>query len=115
MCDISMSMSRTLNLIFIILTQFRSDSNILFKSDSDVTQMCFNSLCIITLKCVSSHLILQKFCSDLIQMWLKFISVSSVHHHIKMRFISSHFTEILLKSDSDVIQIYFSLICASSY
>ena len=41
-------------------------------------------LCIITLKCVSSHFILQKSCSDLTQMWLRFISVSSVLHHIKM-------------------------------
>ena len=42
-------------------------------------------LCIIMLKCISSHLILQTSCSNLTQMWLRFISVSSVLHHIKMR------------------------------
>ncbi len=71
-----------LHFVFFLL---RSDSDILFKSDSDVIQMCFNSLCIIMLKCVSSHFILQISCSDLTQMWLRFISVSSVLHHIKMR------------------------------
>ena len=64
---------------------FRSDSDISPKSDSDVTQMCFNFPCIITLKCVSSRLALQTSCSDLTQMWLRSILVSSVLHHIKMR------------------------------
>ncbi len=39
MCDVSMSISRTLSSIFIVSIQLRSDSDILFKFDSDVTQM----------------------------------------------------------------------------
>ncbi len=77
------------------LTQIlsRSDSDISFKSNSNVIQMCFNSLCIITLKCVSSRLTLQTSYSDLTQMWLKSILVSSVLHHIKMHLhqFLSHF------------------------
>ena len=57
----------------------------------------------------------QTSCLNLTQMWFRCISVSTVHHHVKMRLISSCFTEILLRSDSDVTQIYFSFICASSY
>jgi len=65
------------------LTQilFKSDLDISSKSDSDVTQMCFNFM----------------------------------HHHIKMHFVSSHFSDILLRFDSDVTQIYSSFICASSH
>ncbi len=98
------------------LTQIlsRSDSDISSKSDSDVTQMCFNFQCIITLKCVSSRLILQTSCSDLTQMWLRSILVSSVLHHIKMcshQFLSHfslHFQFFLISS------CFFSSSCRSS-
>ncbi len=59
--------------------------------------------------------LIQTFCLNLIQMWLKCILVSLMHHHVKMHLISFHSSNILLKSDSDVTQIYSSLICASSY
>jgi len=57
----------------------------------------------------------QTSCLNLTQMWLKFISVSSVHHHIKMRLILLHSSDILLRFDSDVTQIYSSFVCASSH
>ncbi len=70
-------------------------------------------LCIIMLKCVSSHLAFQIFCSNLIQMWLRFILVSSVLHHIKMCLhqFSSHFSlhlQFFLISSC-----FFSLFCKS--
>ena len=57
----------------------------------------------------------QTSCLNLIQMWLRCILVSSVHHHVKMRLVSSRSSDILLRSDSDVTQIYSSLVCASSH
>ena len=101
---------------YLNLTQilFRSDSNISFKSDSDVTQMCFNFLYIIMLKCVSYHFTLQTSCSNLTQMWLRFILISSVLHHIKMhlhQFLSCfnlYFQFFLVSS------CFFSLSCRSS-
>ncbi len=98
------------------LTQIlsRSDSNILFKSDSDVIQMYFNFLYIITLKCISSHFTLQTSCSKLTQMWLRFILASSVLHYIKMhshQFLS-HFN---LHLQFFLISSYFFLMfCKSS-
>ena len=82
-------------------------------------------MCIITLNCVSffSYLDLTQILfksdsdisfksdSDVIQMYFNF----TVHHHVKMRFISFHSSNILLRSDSDVTQIYSSFICASLY
>ncbi len=95
-----------------ILSRFNSD--ILFKSDSDVTQMYFNFLCIIMLKCVSSHLALQTSCSDLTQMWFRSILVSSVLYHIKMRshqfssYFNLHLQFFLISS------CFFLLSCRSS-
>ncbi len=76
--------------------------------------MCFNFLCIIMSKCVSSHLVLQTFCSDLIQMWLRFILVSSVLHHIKMHLhqFSSYFN--LCFQFFLVSSCFFSSSCRSS-
>jgi len=54
-------------------------------------------------------------CLNLIQMWLRFILVLLMHHHVKMYLISSYSSDILLRSDSDVTQIYSSFICASSH
>ncbi len=51
------------------------------KCDSDLFQ---SRLCIIMLKCILSRFTLQTSCSDLTQMWLRSILVSSVLHHIKM-------------------------------
>ncbi len=101
---------------YLDLTQIlsKSDSDISFKSDSNVIQMCFNFLCIIMLKCISFHLIFQillRFDSDIL---FKFISVSSVLHYIKMRshqFLSHfnlHFQFFLISS------CFFSLSCRSS-
>ncbi len=98
------------------LTQIllKSDSDISFKSDSDVIQMYFNSLCIITLKCVSSHLTFQTSCSDLTQMWLRFILVSFVLHHIKMHLhqFSSRFN--LCFQFFLISSCFFLLFCRSS-
>ena len=52
---------------------------------------------------------------NLIQMWLRFISVSFVHHHVKMHLISLCSSDILLRFNSNVTQIYSSFICASSH
>ena len=43
---------------------------------------------------------------NLTQMWFKCISVSSVHHHVKMHLISFHFSDILLRFNSDVTDHY---------
>ena len=50
-------------------------------------------------------------CLNLTQMWLRCILVSSVHHHIKLRFVFLLLrsdSDILFKSDSDVIQMCFN-------
>ena len=54
-------------------------------------------------------------CLNLTQMWLRFILVLLMHYHVKMHLISSYSSDILLRSDSDVTQIYSSFICASSH
>ncbi len=69
----------------------------------------FNSAQIWLRSCLD---LIQTSCLNLTQMWFKCISIS-VHHHVKMRFISFYSSDILLKSDSNVTQIYFSFICAS--
>ena len=102
------------------LTQIlsRSDSDILFKFDSDVIQMCFNiavhhhvKMCLIL-----SHFsdILLRSDSNVTQMWLRSILVSFVLHHIKMRshqfssYFSIHLQFFLISS------CFFSLSCRSS-
>ncbi len=75
------------------------------------------------LHCLNSAQIWLRSCLDLsqtshlnlTQMWFRSISVSSVHHHVKMRLVSLCSSDILLRSDSNVTQIYSSLICASSH
>ncbi len=57
----------------------------------------------------------QTFCLNLTQMWLKCILVSFIHHHVKMHFILSHSSDILLRFDLNMTQIYSSFICASLY
>ncbi len=46
-------------------------------------------------------------------MWLKSILISFAYHYIKMRFILFHFTEILLKFNLNMTQIYFNFIYTS--
>jgi hypothetical protein len=77
----------------------------------------------------------QTFCLNLTQMWLRCVLVSLMHHHVKMHFILLYIiilncissfscsdltqilfrfdSDILFKSDSDVIQMCFNF-CASS-
>ncbi len=86
----------------------------LISSRSDLTQMWLRSILVLLMHHhVKMHLISSR--SNLIQMWLRFILVSSVHHHVKMYLISFCSSDILLRSDSNVIQIYSSLVCASSH
>ena len=98
------------------LTQilFKSDSDILFKFDSNVTQMYFNFLCIIILKCISSYFILQKSCLNLTQMWLRFILVLFVLHHIKMHLHQFSFHFNLCLWFFLISSCFFSLSCRSS-
>jgi len=103
------------------LTQilFKSDSDILFKSDSNVTQIYFNfnHLCIITLKCISFHLVSSY--RHLAQIWLKCNSdlfQSFVHYYTKMRLhqLLSHFNLHLHLQFFLISFYFFSSFCRSS-
>ncbi len=95
---------------------FKFDSNISFKSDSNVTQMCFNFIMHhhVKMHLISSRFTLQTSCLNLTQMWLRFILVSSVLHHIKMHshqfssYFSFHLQFFLISS------CFFSSSCRSS-
>ena len=102
------------------LTQIlsKSDSDISFKSDSDVIQMYFHFLCIITLNCISSF-----FYSDLTQILSRFDSDISFKSDSKVIQMCFHFSCIitlkcvssrLVSSRSDLIQMWLRSISISS-